>query len=130
MRVLVCGGRSFDDLPLLDRTLDELHAGRPITTVIHGGAAGADTMAHFWAGAAGVPIDVYLARWKEHGKAAGPIRNQRMLDEGKPDLVVAFPGGRGTADMIRRAERAGVPVRAVAKREGELTGYWERRCIR
>jgi hypothetical protein len=58
-----------------------------------------------------VPIDVYVAQWKKHGRAAGPIRNQRMLDKGKPDLVVAFPGGRGTADMIRRAERAGVPVR-------------------
>ena len=57
MRVLVCGGRSFDDLPPLDRTLDELHAERPIATVIHGGAVGADTMAHFWAGAAAVPID-------------------------------------------------------------------------
>jgi hypothetical protein len=60
-----------------------------------------------------VPIDVYVAQWKKHGRAAGPIRNQRMLDEGKPDLVVAFPGGRGTADMIRRAERAGVPVQQV-----------------
>jgi hypothetical protein len=50
---------------------------------------------------------------KKHGRAARPIRNQRMLDEGKPDLVVAFPGGRGTTDMIRRAERAGVPVRQV-----------------
>jgi hypothetical protein len=56
MRVLVCGGRSFDDLPLLDRTLDELHAERPIATVIP------DTMAHFWAGAAAVPIDASLGQ--------------------------------------------------------------------
>jgi hypothetical protein len=62
MRVLVCGGRSFDDLPLLDRTLDELHAERPIAAVIHGGAVGADTMAHFWAGAAAVPIDASLGQ--------------------------------------------------------------------
>jgi hypothetical protein len=110
MRVLVCGGRSFDDLPLLDRTLNELHAERPITTLIHGGAAGADTMAHFWAGAAGVPIEVYVAQWKKYGKGAGPVRNQRMLDEGKLDLVVAFPGGAGTEDMMKRARTAGVEV--------------------
>jgi hypothetical protein len=47
--------------------------------------------ASLWAGAAAVPIDVYVAQWKKHGRAAGPIRNQRMLDKGKPDLVVAFP---------------------------------------
>lgn len=44
-------------------------------------------------------------------RAAGPIRDQEMLDKGKPDLVVAFLGNRGTADMVRRAREAGVPVR-------------------
>jgi hypothetical protein len=51
-----------------------------------------------------------MADWNTHGRAAGPIRNQRMLDEVKPELVVAFPGGRGTADMVRRAREAGVNV--------------------
>lgn len=110
MRVLICGGRNFDDLPFLDRTLDAIHAKRRISSVIHGGARGADSMAHFWAGASGIAIDVYHANWDRDGKAAGPIRNQRMLNEGKPDLVVAFPGGPGTADMVRRAEKAGVEV--------------------
>ena len=52
----------------------------------------------------------YPAPWKRFGPSAGGIRNQQMLDEGKPDLVVAFPGGKGTADMVRRAENAGVKV--------------------
>lgn len=56
-------------------------------------------------------LEGVFPRSATNGKAAGPIRNQRMLDEGKPDLVVAFPGGRGTADMVRRAKAAGVPVR-------------------
>jgi len=56
---------------------------------------------------------VFLANWRTHGKAAGPIRNQQMLDEGRPHLVVAFPGGTGTADMVRRAKAAGVPVMEV-----------------
>jgi hypothetical protein len=110
MRVLVCGGRSFADLPLLDRRLDEMHTKYGIKTIIHGGAAGADNMAHFWAGFNGVDVEIYSANWKKHGKAAGPIRNQRMIEEGKPDMVVAFAGGRGTADMTRRALAAGLPV--------------------
>ena len=110
MRVLVCGGRKFDDLPFLDKSLDQLHADLRITMIIHGGANGADTMAHFWAGVNGVPIEVYHANWKRDGRAAGPIRNQKMLDHGKPDAVAAFPGGRGTADMIRRAIKASIPI--------------------
>jgi len=85
----------------------------PITSVIAGGANGADTMAKHLAHAWNVPFRMFRADWNTHGKAAGPIRNQRMLDEGKPDLVVAFPGGRGTADMVRRAKAAGVLVREI-----------------
>ena len=114
MRVLVCGGRDFADRDLVARTLAPYRP-QPITApsehkIIHGGAAGADTLAREWAEVYGVPYREFPADWKTHGRAAGPIRNQRMIDEGKPDLVVAFPGGRGTADMIRRAEAAGVPV--------------------
>jgi len=63
-----------------------------------------------WARIKEVAVQVFPADWETHGKAAGPIRNQRMLDEGRPDLVVAFPGGRGTSDMVARAKRAGVEV--------------------
>jgi len=109
-RVLVCGGRYFKDLPLLDGSLDKLKADYGISAVIHGGAAGADLMASFWAGFNRIPVEVYHANWKKHGRAAGPMRNQRMIDEAKPDFVVAFPGGSGTADMKRRALKAGLPV--------------------
>lgn len=115
MRVLVCGGRNFDDLPFLDRKLDELHAQYGFTTVIHGGASGADQMAHFWAGFNGLSTDVYLADWKRHGKSAGPRRNQQMIDHGKPQLVIAFAGGRGTDDMKKRALAAGVGVLTLTK---------------
>jgi hypothetical protein len=62
---------------------------------------------------AGLSIEVYPADWKKHGRSAGPIRNQHMLDVGKPNLVIAFPGGRGTADMMKRAEKAGIEVRRI-----------------
>ena len=108
--MLVCGGREFANRQLLTEVLNRLHQERGIALIISGGARGADTMAEWWAKAKGVPCDVYEADWISLGRKAGPIRNQRMLDEGKPDLVVAFPGGRGTADMVRRGREAGVEV--------------------
>lgn len=110
MRILVCGGRGYEDDTTFCLTMRDLNRERPITAVIEGGALGADFMARRWAAERGVKLHTFWPDWKTHGKAAGPIRNQRMLDEGDPDMVVAFPGGSGTADMIRRAEKAGVPV--------------------
>ncbi|CAN1722779.1 DUF2493 domain-containing protein [Hyphomicrobium sp. 1Nfss2.1] len=108
--VLVCGGRAFRDVVWLRSALDRLHVEVPFARVIAGGACGADTLAAEWAVSRGIPADVFMADWEGLGRKAGPIRNQRMLDEGKPDLVVAFPGGRGTADMVRRARDAGIEV--------------------
>jgi uncharacterized protein (DUF2336 family) len=111
MRVLVCGGRDFSDWFLLRDTLTAMHEATPFSLLIHGAAPGADTLAETWAATKSVPTQRFVAFWHTEGRAAGPIRNQRMLDEGKPELVVAFPGGKGTADMVARAEKAGVPVR-------------------
>jgi hypothetical protein len=121
MRILVCGGRSYWNRERVYEVLDELHDGT-ITCVITGGAPGADGLAMQWAQARGVQLDLHYADWKEHGKAAGPIRNQRMLDEGSVDLVVAFPGGVGTADMVRRARERGVQVLDVAEKSGVMLG--------
>jgi hypothetical protein len=110
VRVLVCGGRDFTDESFVTNALFRIDDERPITSLICGGAPGADTLAERTAKLLQVPRTVYRANWKRHGKAAGPIRNTRMLIEGKPDLVVAFPGGRGTADMVRQAKDYGVEV--------------------
>lgn len=125
-KVLVCGGRDFGMYPtspsglqraarnaevsLAFETLDCLHVDRSITMIINGGARGADELARHWASRKMIDCHTVNADWKAHGKAAGPIRNQKMLDEMAPDLVVAFPGGSGTADMVRRAKSAGVEV--------------------
>lgn len=115
MRVLVCGGRDYNDRGRFEREMIDLANKRgPISTIIAGGASGVDTMARRLAPAWGIAFEEYPADWTAHGKAAGPIRNQRMIDDGKPDLVVAFPGGRGTADMVRRAKAAGIEVREIA----------------
>lgn len=108
MKVLVCGGRDYSDGLRVYAELDRL---KP-DIVIEGGAEGADTFAWRWArrNIAAHMLLTFKADWSRDGKAAGPIRNQRMIDDGKPDLVLAFPGGRGTADMVRRAKHAGIRV--------------------
>lgn len=113
MRVLVCGGRDYDDKARVFATLDALHASTPITCVINGCARGADTLGAAWAVERGVSRDSYPADWKQLGRAAGPIRNAQMLTDGKPDRVVVFPGGRGTANMVKLAQNAGVEVQLV-----------------
>lgn len=119
MRVLVCGRRDYagDGLRV---ALTELHGGPrgPITEMIEGGAKGADRIGAAWADNWSVPRRRFDADWERHGRSAGPKRNQRMIDEGRPDLVIAAPGGRGTADMVRRARAAGIEVLDVP---GDLT---------
>ena len=114
MRVLVCGGREFDNWVMLSSALQAATVDCPVQpTIIQGGAKGADFLARAWGKMARMAVEEYPADWKRHGRAAGAVRNQQMLDEGRPDLVVAFPGGRGTADMVQRAKRAGVPVQEI-----------------
>lgn len=110
MRLLVCGGRDFNNEALLNMVLDAVQRKKGVTLLIEGGAVGADRLARQWAKRAGVPWQTFEADWKTLGRAAGVIRNQVMLDQGKPDGVIAFQGNRGTADMVRRARLAGVTV--------------------
>ena len=110
LRIIVCGGRDYRDRQAVFDALDRLHAKRGIDFLIQGVADGADYLAWQWANERGVPCGSYPAHWDEHGKRAGPIRNQKMIEEGKADGVVAFPGGAGTADLVRRAEAAGITV--------------------
>lgn len=114
--VLICGGRDcLDAFNVIERDMMvEIEAAllRPVTIskIVHGGARGADEDAGRWAESEGIKSVAVPADWKKHGKAAGPIRNRRMLIDHSPDIVVALPGGRGTADMIRASEEFGVPV--------------------
>lgn len=114
MKVLICGGRDYHDHIRFNEVLNKLHKEAGIDVVIEGGAKGADMLAANWAYTNGVARESFLADWENQGKFAGPARNQRMLDEGRPDIVIAFPGGRGTADMCRKARKAGVEVYEVA----------------
>jgi hypothetical protein len=126
-RILVTGSRAWDDwvtvwTALEDAIEEAYRKGRREYVVVHGGAKGADQIAaDFCEDQAGwyddyanqvLAVERHPADWDKHGKAAGPIRNQAMVDLGA-DVCLAFQIGdsRGTADCIRRAEKAGIPIR-------------------
>lgn len=111
MIAIICGSRNPPSWGKNDvfRTLDRLRTELPITAIIEGGALGVDRLAWAWARANVFPVARVDAQWKELGVSAGPIRNKWMLAY-KPDLVIAFPGGRGTANMVDLAEKNGVRV--------------------
>jgi hypothetical protein len=120
LKVLVCGGRDEASRDYVWRGLDSFHREHEITALVHGDAGktspdgsvycGADKFAGEWARRKKIPVIARRAMWREFGLRAGPIRNQAMLEQEKPECVIAFAGGRGTADMVRRAEMAGVKV--------------------
>ena len=118
MRILVCGGRDYGDCQALSDALDAVHAEHPVTQLIHGAARGADSLAAAWARSRGIPALAFPADWKKDGKAAGFVRNARMLRNGCPELVVAFPGGKGTAHMVHLAKQSGVPVLELGSQHG------------
>lgn len=112
-KILVCGSRDYTNGAVIARALDDVCADLDDPVIIHGDARGVDRVAGHIARERGWWVWPCPADWNRADHAAGPIRNQRMLDVAQPDLVVAFPatGSRGTADMMRRAKEAGVRVR-------------------
>lgn len=130
MRLVVTGGRTYCDTARIFAALDEIHARRPVSLLIEGEAAGLDTRARVWARRAGVPVLPFPSDWddishpdavvrytrggKPYDVTAGARRNQQMIDDGKPDFGLVFPGGTGTADMRARLVAAGIPFEEVA----------------
>ena len=116
MRVLVCGSRDWYDADAIRAELIGLNIGSD-DIIIHGDCRGADRLAGMIGEELGAEVQVYRAQWHVFGKSAGPRRNQAMLDEGKPDLVLAFhwdlAQSKGTKHMVGIARAAGVEVKVV-----------------
>ena len=114
--VLVTGGRDFNNRQLVYEELDrDIHvADRSYALVIHGGATGVDSLAADWAHKNGVHTARVDALWEVYGKAAGPLRNAAMASL-YPDVLLAFPGGKGTESMIRIAHDLGIYVERVTE---------------
>lgn len=111
-RIIVCGGKKYADRERLFAELDLIAKVYGPLVIIQGGGSGADALAREWARHHRVELVTMPAEWERHGKAAGTIRNQQMIDLCSPDAVVAFPGGRGTRDKLWRARAVGLPILA------------------
>lgn len=110
-RHLICGARDFTDVSAIDKIIKRF---KSKDIVIHGAARGADSIAGKLAKARGLKVIAFPADWGLFGRAAGPIRNQQMIEQGKPTKVWAFytdkDNSRGTKDMVRRARKAGIKI--------------------
>ena len=120
LKIIVCGGRTFDDQAWVNHALDDLYGQVGEFVLVCGGQKrwapdrgrwiGADYQAATWAMRRGVDYRVVPAQWDRYGRRAGMLRNQQMIDDHHPGLVVAFPGGPGTANMSSRGRQAGLVV--------------------
>jgi hypothetical protein len=124
-RILVCGGRSYADFTSVSKALVNIHLSIGILFLIHGGVSGADALANTWAVKYGVPVKSYPPNWEAHGERAVGVRNALMIADGKPHLVVAFPGGPGTVDLLEKVAVAGLPVwRPAEETLRDVVGRW------
>ena len=114
MNILICGDRYYTDWKKIQEYLNTLDPLQDV--IIHGAARGADSLAGNLATSMKMRVLEFPAKWEEFNKAAGPIRNQQMIDEGHPDIVVYFhdniDGSKGTKDMVDRATRTNIPILA------------------
>ena len=113
MKVIIAGGRDFDDYALMKRKLDHLFSKRMPDEIVSGGARGADALGEDYSKECGIPLKIFKADWEKHGRAAGHIRNAEMADYGTH--LVAFWDGvsRGTKNMIETAKKKGLDVRVI-----------------
>ncbi|SDR58524.1 Protein of unknown function [Rhizobiales bacterium GAS113] len=110
MRIIVCGGRNHCDRRLVERELTRLHWRMPISVVIHGGGDAQAIAIEHWARMRGLAVVRYRPNWERFGHRGEILRNAFMLEDTRPDLVVAFPGGHSTADLVQRARNSGIAV--------------------
>jgi len=113
IKIIVCGGRDYADRDYLYAALDKIHKKKKIDLLVNGYCTGADHLADAWARDRGIDRIIFPANWTGRGKSAGPVRNYLMLRSMRKlgiDAIVAFPGDKGTKNMMTLAKKAGVTV--------------------
>ena len=119
MRVLICGSRHWND----EETIEEYIRTLPShSIIIHGNCRGADRIAARLGKIQGHKVIPMSAEWNKYGDSAGPIRNKRMLEDGEPDVVVAFHDNismsKGTKNMIEETRKRGIPHKIIHSKKG------------
>ena len=118
MLILICGSRDWTDRKAVEREIKAHNFDPKVDVIMHGAAKGADTCAWEIAMRLGFKVLVFKAEWDRYNKAAGPFRNQKMLDQ-NPDLVLAFHPNinisKGTRHMVKIAREKGVRVEVFEK---------------
>jgi hypothetical protein len=127
MRIIVNGGRNYSDLTLVEPELTKLHRYTPIDVVIHGCSGAHAGAVEHWARSRGIPIVRYPPNWERFGHRSEMLRNMFMIKDSRPDLLVAFPGGENTADLIQRAVNTGIAVLKIP--QGCRTGPDQVACV-
>ena len=110
MKLAIVGWRKFNDFNIFCRKIEEtLHLWnvepKSIEVIISGGATGTDTLAERWAKSNEIFTKIFLPDWKQHGKAAGPIRNSLIIDESTHVIAFLSKESRGTYDSIKKAKQ-------------------------
>ena len=110
MSLAIVGSRNFSNYSLLEKKVLEFITDKKITTIVSGGAKGADHLAELFARAQNLELHIFLPDWKKYDLLAGPVRNSQIIEIS--DYLIAFPSrtGRGTQDSIKKAQRKGIPV--------------------
>jgi len=113
---LICGGRDFANQEMFNAAMEHLTVKRGMPRcIVNGGERGADMMARHWGERFALDVKTEEANWTAYARSAGPIRNQVMLDKYSPGLIIAFPGGAGTADMVKRGREAGIQIAEITR---------------
>ena len=118
MIILICGSRNWTNKEIIKSEIIKI---QNITKIIHGGCRGADILGGFIANELNIPVQIFNADWNLYGKSAGPKRNQQMIDDGKPNFVLAFHDNinesKGTKDMINRIIKSKIDYKIVTNKD-------------
>ena len=118
-RIIICGGRHFDDYETLEKVVDKVISELKLTSqeieIVSGNCQGTDLLGELYAEKHELKCTVFPAKWKKFGKAAGPIRNSEMIDyisDSENPIVIAFvgPNSKGTMDTVKKGKKAGFTV--------------------
>lgn len=108
MKLIIAGGRDYQLTEADYAKLNDLHHSHKVALVISGTASGADSCGEFWAEVNNISVERHRPDWERWGKFAGILRNTDMAVAA--DALAVFPGGKGTANMLKQAQERGLRV--------------------